>query len=792
MNLPRLLAGILVLGAALSGFGADEKPLPQGLPSSSSDALEQAASVLAEGRMADAAQGFEAVATNSASPPLVRSIALFGLAWTAWEQKDAATALKWLRDLAAQEALPAAYRERAARWISEINRQEKGLPARDATAYRTPLPNVGKPGAIIHVSSSGSRSGDGSKKRPFSSLQQARDAIRLLKQARGGALPRGGVQVTVHGGAYPVSATLKLTPEDSGTSDNPVVYQARGREVPIFTGGILLKNWRPISDPGLRDKLDPEVRGRVLEADLTGQEIKDWGDPTALRKCPELFCDGVAQTLARWPNDEFVATGEVLGTELINSRRPTEGCKDGKFRYVEDRPDRWVDEPDVRLYGYWYWDWFEEYQKVATIDPKSHAFTLAPPYSNYGYRKGQRYRAVNVFRELDRPGEWYLDRRSGMVYWLPPEKINPNRATVTLSCFADPFIAIENAEHVILQGLVFQAGRGDAIHIQGGADCLIAGCTIRQCGGDAIVIEGGSRHGVFGCAVSSMGCGGMRVNGGDRKTLAPGHHYVENCTVSDISRLKRTYTPAVLLDGCGNRIAHNQFERIPSSAMRIEGNDQVIELNLIRNVVKESDDQGGLDCFGNPLYRGLVIRWNHWKDITGGTHCGAAGVRLDDMISGVAIYGNIFEHCGAVLFGGVQIHGGKENLVDGNLFLDCFAGVSFSRWGEKRWLEAIRAFLPQADSAPYLERYPDLARLKQDADVNYISRNVFSHCSAAFLRDGGKELAALNLATGRVVEPSVLADAERIGRDAQLRRLLIDPIPIGEIGPYAHPWRAKN
>ena len=152
----------------------------------------------------------------------------------------------------------------------------------------------------------------------------------------------------------------------------------------------------------------------------------------------------------------------------------------------------------------------------------------------------------------------------------------------------------------------------------------------------------------------------MRVNGGDRKTLTPGHHYVETCTVSDISRLKRTYTPAVLLDGCGNRIAHNQFERMPSSALRIEGNDQVIELNLIRNVVQESDDQGGLDCFGNPLFRGLVIRWNHWQDITGGTHCGAAGVRLDDMISGVAIYGNIFERCGAVLFGGVQVHGGKE------------------------------------------------------------------------------------------------------------------------------------
>lgn len=63
---------------------------------------------------------------------------------------------------------------------------------------------------------------------------------------------------------------------------------------------------------------------------------------------------------------------------------------------------------------------------------------------------------------------------------------------------------------------------------------------------------------------------------------------------------------------------------MPSSAMRIEGNDHLIELNLVRDVVKESDDQGGVDMFGNPLYRGVMFRWNRWSDIRGGTHNGAA------------------------------------------------------------------------------------------------------------------------------------------------------------------------
>ena len=96
--------------------------------------------------------------------------------------------------------------------------------------------------------------------------------------------------------------------------------------------------------------------------------------------------------------------------------------------------------------------------------------------------------------------------------------------------------------------------------------------------------------------------------------------------------------------------------------MRIEGNDHIIKLNVIRNVVQESDDQGGLDMWGNPLYRGVVIRWNRWSDIRGGTHNGAAGIRLDDMISGVTVHGNIFEGCGSVIFGGARSTEEKKTL----------------------------------------------------------------------------------------------------------------------------------
>jgi len=765
------LAVALVVLVCLSAAGAEERA---GAP-----ILERAAADLAEGRLDAARDGFDKAASDGAAAPFERSLAMLGLADTALAQKDPAAAIAAWQRLAADATLPAAHRDAARRRIAETERRQKGLPGRDPAAYRASLAALPEPAAVFHVADGGATpaAGDGSEAKPFRSLAQARHAIRALKKANDGKLPKGGVRVAVRGGVYPVRDTFELTAEDSGTAEAPVVYQARAGETPVFDGGVRIPAWRPISDAALREKLDPAIRARVVEADLKALGVKDLGDATDLRLRPELYCDGVPQTLARWPNEGFVKTGDVVG-------------KEAKFHYANDRPSRWLDEPDVRLYGYWFWDWFEQFQKVASIDPATRTFTLAPPRSQYGYRKGQRYYAVNIFRELDQPGEWYLDRRTGMVYWLPPDGVEPSKAATTLSVLDRPFVALEGVEHVVLLGLSFQDGRGNGIQVDGGSDCLVAGCTLRRLGGDAIVVAGGLRHGIFGCTMHTLGCGGARVAGGDLKTLSPGGHVVENCTVFDISRTKRTYTPAVHLDGCGNRIAHNLFERIPSSAMRIEGNDQLIELNLIRHVVEESDDQGGLDMWGNPLYRGAVIRWNRWSDITGGTHCGAAGVRLDDMISGVTVQGNVFERCGALLFGAVQIHGGKENLVDGNLFLDCPAGVSFSRWGEKRWLASIERFLKQAGDPIYLARYPDLARLKAAPDVSFVCRNVLVRCKTALLRDGGVERTALNLTADQPLDLNSLLDERALDGNPLFRRALFERIPLSEIGPYPHPWRA--
>ncbi len=468
------------------------------------------------------------------------------------------------------------------------------------------------------------------------------------------------------------------------------------------------------------------------------------------------------------------------------------GSKTGRILYEGDRPERWAEEPAMMLYGYWFFDWADSYERVASIDTARREIAFEEPYCGYGYRPGAPYYAVNLFCEIDMPGEWYLDRTGNMLYFYPPSE--PSAARVQLSVADYPFVQFDHVSHTALQGFVWELGGVDAVRIRGGSDCLVADCIVRRCGGNGIVVEGGYAHRLLGCSVYSMGRGGVAVSGGDRKTLTPGRHLIENCDIHELSRIDHTYTPAILLTGVGNRVARNRLHDIPSSAIRLGGNDHVVELNEIHHVVQESDDQGGADMWGNATFRGNVYRYNYWHHIGNQSNpreapdCGQAAIRLDDMISGTRVYGNVFHRAsaGRLGFGAVQIHGGKDNVVEDNVFVECMAALSLSAWGETRWREAIAEAMnaPEIDPALYVARYPELQRLAEDHDVNHVRRNLILNCEEFVRRDSGRLEVTGNVIT-QVDLKTIRATEQTIDLHA-LAPLMeqhgLPPIPFDEIG----------
>ena len=641
----------------------------------------------------------------------------------------------------------------------------------------------------FYISADGSDQNPGTPEAPFYSLEKAKEAVRLARRDN----PEKAVTIFIRGGIYNMEKPLVLTFEDSGTKNAPVVYKAAEGEEPVYTGSLELKNWQLPEDATTLALIPAEVRGKIYVTDVKVAGVSDFGDPTEAGKRPELFCNAEIQTLARWPNEGFVKAGLAKGkTDTPPTYIGKHGTVEGVFEYLGNLQDRWAAEKDARLGGYWYWDWSDEFQKVEKVDTRTKTIYLSEPFHNYGYKDSLRYFGLNLFCEIDQPGEWYLDRADGLLYWFPPVGIDPNQVKVTLSVFSAPFmVEMKRCSNVTLQGLTFQESRGSAVLMQGGENCLISDCRFERFGKDGIHIEEGKGHGISGCLLRTLGFSGIKLKGGDRKTLAPASHFVENTVVDNFSLFKRTYEPAVYAEGCGIRISNNRFSNSSSSAMRLEGNDMIVEYNEISHVVNESDDQGGMDMWYNPSYRGIVIRYNRWSDISGGTRHGAAGVRLDDMISGVTIFGNIFERCGAQHFGGVQIHGGKDNLIENNLFYNCLAAVSFSHWAEERWLQQLESpvikkkIYEDVDirSDLYQSRYPELKSIRTGININTIKNNLVVDCPHFLFKDNGLQVVENN--TSIVSEGKTV---EEICSPEVLKNYGLQTIPIQKIGPKGNRW----
>lgn len=650
--------------------------------------------------------------------------------------------------------------------------------------------NASEKPKVFYVSTDGDDTNSGTRNRPFASVLGAQQAVRKFRQGH----PNKPVKVLIAAGAYRLTEAIHFTAEDSGTESAPVSYVAMTNKSPVFSGGVVLTGWRLSTDADEQSRLSPTARGKVYVMDLNQTEVVDFGDPVEAGNRPELFCNGQLQQLARWPDEGFARSGKARGTTPTH---PTylklEGTQEGIFEYLDPRANQWVGEDDIRLTGYFYFDWAEGFHEIEKIDTITQTITMKGPYHPYGYRDAFRYVALNVLKELDRPGEWYLDRKQRKLYWYPPISIDPSQAEVVLTDLnKSHMLYVEDCNFLTIKGLEFRESRGSAIRIKGGENCVIADCRIENMGRDGVTIEQGKQHRLTGNYIGHVGYGGIKVNAGDRRTLTHSEHIIDNNIVEYFSLFKRTYEPAVHFVGCGLTIRNNRFRHSSSSAMRLDGNEVLVEYNEISQVVNESDDQGGIDMYFDPTFRGNVFRYNYWSDIYGGTTHGAAAIRLDDMISGTLIYGNVFERCGILDFGAVQIHGGKENIIDNNLFYDCHAAVSLTPYTEARWLGLINEYEPVINklykdidirSAVYRERYPELANIHTGIFINTIKNNLMVDCAQEYIGMDEKQQLSNN--------HSVDADGKSLKQFLQSKKLKsygIQPIPFKEMGLKNNRW----
>ena len=722
------------------------------------------------GRSEEAVKHYLAAANSRQQPGYVRAIAALALARTYREQGKYDQAIEACRTICSSEIILPHHKYEADEIVRECENLKAEKPARDPEDYRRRPEALPRPGALFFVSPKGFDTNPGTRNKPFATLVRARDAVREMKKSAKG-LPAGGVTVYLRGGTYRMDAPLELTAEDSGTHGAPVVYAAWQDEEPVFDGGFEVKNFKKARDYFLLERLPQEARGKVYVADLKSQGYSDfekqqgYGYGVQNETIRSVYEDGEFLEMSRWPN-----SGRIPVDELIEGN-------DRAFKVDCDRLSRWATAEDMMVDGFWYHLWAGEALHVEKVNPGSGVVTLAKKPGR-GLREGRPFYVMNLLEEIDRPGEWFIDRGNGLLYiWLKKHRWFTD---VVVAERKQPFIRAEGVRDIVFRGIAFQYGQGRAALFNNCANLSIIGCRFHGFGGTALQVLNAANAGIYGNKLDTLGHGGMHVTGGNRKNLTSGGIHIENNEVGHFGLCSKTYVPAILLEGVGARVAHNWFHHAPSSAMRIEGNDHLVEYNLTEYVVRESDDQGGIDMWSNASYRGCVMRYNIWRDIGGGeAPCGQAGIRFDDAISGMVVYGNIFERSSNGHFGGVQIHGGHMNIIDNNVFIDCHHAVSFSPWSLQRFREYItentagKIYIDvNIDLPPYSTRYPSLKALKDESkhNVNSIWRNIIT----------GTDTPWRNAPNGTDFCDNFFADLYST-ESAIYRHSTFNPIPVDEI-----------
>lgn len=259
----------------------------------------------------------------------------------------------------------------------------------------------------------------------------------------------------------------------------------------------------------------------------------------------------------------------------------------------------------------------------------------------------------NIFEELDSPGEWYLDGKAGLLYYMPRDGKRPpasgfhagaSEELIRIAGTRAPVhdIAIKNLVFEDTEPTILKATepllrsdwtfyRAGAVAVENAERVDIAGSDLRELGGNGIVVSGHARHiaisgnhlwSIGGTAIAFVGrpeavlsalfeygqslpLSAIDRTPGPKSDDYPADSVAQDNLIHDIGLIDKNAAGVELSMSARIAVDHNSIYRGPRAGINVGDGTwggHVITNNDVFDTVRESGDHGAFNSWGRDRY----------------------------------------------------------------------------------------------------------------------------------------------------------------------------------------------